>query len=339
MPMIAGRKHRVVTFGELLMRLSPPDYNCFVQAQQAGIFYGGTEANVAVALACMGCETSHVTALPDDFTGDAARGHLNRYGVDTSFVIRNTAPLGIYFLEQGIVHRPGRIVYNRDHSAFSAIVPEVFDWEQILAGTSWFHWTGITPAISPGAAAALKQALKEARNRGITVSTDPVYRSNLWKYDTDPAATLREMVALSSVFMGGPAEINMIFGTSFEDEHFTDAAKFLMEECPGIKSVTQKTRSSVNASCHKIAARCWDGKELYVTEAVEITPVVDRIGTGDAFAAGLIYGMLHDNIKGALEFANATSVLKHTVPGDACLLSAGAITAVIRSRFSGRIIR
>ncbi|MGS2762845.1 PfkB family carbohydrate kinase [Sinomicrobium sp. M5D2P9] len=333
------KKHKIVTFGEILMRLSPQDYNCFVQAQQADIFYGGTEANVAVALARMGCETSHVTTLPDDFTGASAKGHLNRYGVDTSFVACNNAPLGIYFLEQGVVHRPGRIVYNRSHSSFAKTDPDEFDWEKILDNASWFHWTGITPAISSGASRALEDALQVAHNKGITVSTDPVYRSNLWQYDADPSATLREMVALSAVFMGGPEEINMLFGTYFEEEEFEDAAKFLMVECPAIRNVVQKTRSSVNASRHEIASRCWDGKRLYVSDPIEITPVVDRIGTGDAFAAGLIYGMLHYNWDEALQFANATSALKHTIPGDACLLSADDITGVIRSGFNGRIIR
>lgn len=331
--------HKIVTFGEVMMRLTPPDYRCFPQTQIVNIFYGGTEANVAVSLANMGCIAYHVTALPDDFTGAAVMGYLKQNNVDTKYISRNNHPLGLYFMEEGAVHKSSRIAYNRLNSAFANGNQSDYDWEEILKDADWFHWTGITPAISSNACKALKDALEVCKSKNITVSTDPVYRSNLWLYGSDPVTTLKEMVGLSTVFMGGPEEINMLFHTHFSYDDFEIASRYLMNEIPSISSVIHKTRKAKNASWHTIGSMAWDGNRLYESEEIEITHILDRIGTGDAFAAGLIYGMLNYDWEQALAYANATCALKHVIPGDACLISEKEINAAVASGLQGRILR
>ena len=324
------------------MRIAPLGNKKWKQSDQLEHYFGGTEANVAISLAQLGNQTQHVGVVSEDFLGDAAKSYLQRFGVDTSLITEDAEnPLGLYFLEVGAVMRSSIISYNRSHSAFCHIQPNSIDWETVLEGCDWFHWTGITPALSENAYLVLKEALEVARKKGITVSADPAYRNGLWTYGKNAKDILDELVALSTVFIGGPNEINELLGTSyaFDNESFQEAAKELMSKYTQITGVFDKTRVSLNANWHKIKARMWNGKDFSETSEIEITHVVDRIGTGDAYASGLIHGLLHyDDVK-ALEFANASCAIKHTIEGDANLVSEKEILNIVQGNLGGRIVR
>jgi len=332
---------KVVTFGEILMRITPLGNKKLKQSNQLEYYFGGTEANVAISLSQFGNETQFVTIVSDDFIGGAVKSYLKQLEVDTNTIMSLPHPLGLYFLEVGAVMRSSTISYNRANSAFSKIQPEMVDWEEMLQDCTWFHWTGITPALSLGAYQTLKNGIQLAKEKGITISTDPAYRSDLWNYGMNAKDILTELVADSDIFIGGPNEINELLGTSFsyENDDFIEASKQLIQKFPTIKKVADKTRISLNANWHKIISRMWDGSNFLETKELEITHIVDRIGTGDAYAAGLIHGLLHYNDLKALEFANAACAIKHTIEGDANLLSEKEVLNVIEGNTSGRIIR
>ena len=332
---------KIVTFGEVMMRLSPPNYNKVSQGTQLDVCYGGTEMNVAASLSCFGQETQHITALPNDFVGDAALSTIRSYGIDTSQVQRVQHPIGMYILEVGAGARASQISYNRLHGAFANINPESTDWETIFSHATWFHWTGITPGISKSAYEALKKALKIALTKGITITCDPAYRKNLWNYGLEGKTVLKELVGLSTIFIGGVNEINEILETKFKksDSGFQEAAQTLMQQFPSITSVYDKIRIGVNASWQKVYGQAWVNNQFLKTEELEITHVVDRIGTGDAFAAGLIYGLQHYDKQEALEFANAACALKHTINGDVNLASVQEIKELMAGNSGGRIKR
>lgn len=332
---------KVVTFGEILMRIAPLGNKKLTQSNQLEYYFGGTEANVAISLSQLGNQTAHVGVVSDDFVGDAAISFLQKFGVNTGSITRSNQPLGLYFLEVGAVMRSSTISYNRSNSAFSHIDFKNIDWHSILEDCSWFHWTGITPALSENAYTALKNGLEIAMSKGITISADPAYRSNLWNYKKNAKDILNELVGMSSIFIGGSNEINELCNTTFlnSKEGFIPASKLLIENHSNIKKVFDKTRESVNANWHKIKARMWDGNKYLETNELEITHVIDRIGTGDAYAAGLIHGLLHYNDHQALEFANAACAIKHTIEGDANLASEKEILGIVEGNLNGRIIR
>lgn len=341
--MTTGKKNTgsVVTFGEVLMRLSPSENRKLVQADNMDFYFGGTEMNVAASLSNFGLSTRHVTNVSSDLVGDAAVASMRKYGIDVSAVNRVDHPLGIYFLEVGASLRPSRIAYNRLHGAFANIAPEEVNWDQILEGCTYFHWTGITPAISESAYITLKNGLEIAKKKGIHISADPAYRSNLWKYGKDGHEVLKELVSSSTIFIGGVNEINEILGTdySFDKEGFIEASKRLIKECPSIEKVFDKVRTGLSASWQKIYGRAWTGNEYITTEEIEVASVVDRIGTGDAYAAGLIYGLQHFDDEKALRFANAACGLKHTILGDVNLVSVEEVLEVMEGNTGGRIKR
>ncbi|WP_271782694.1 sugar kinase [Aquimarina algiphila] len=333
--------NKVVTFGEVLMRIAPLGNKKLKQTNQLEYYFGGTEANVAISLSQLGNQTQHVSVVSDDFIGDAAKGFLQKFGVNTHSIYSSQHPLGLYFLEVGAVMRSSTITYNRTHSAFSNIDPKQIDWHKVLEDCQWFHWTGITPALSLNAYQTLKDGLTIASQKGIPISADPAYRSDLWNYGKDAREVLNELVKLSTIFIGGPNEINELLDTKFlyKNDDFIKGSKQLIEKHPNIKKVFDKTRNSINANWHKIQARMWNGSEFLETNELEITHVIDRIGTGDAYAAGLIHGLLHYDDTKALQFANAACAIKHTIEGDANLATEREIINIIEGNLSGRIIR
>ncbi|WP_282080728.1 sugar kinase [Aquimarina algiphila] len=333
--------NKVVTFGEVLMRIAPLGNKKLKQTNQLEYYFGGTEANVAISLSQLGNQTQHVSVVSDDFIGDAAKGFLQKFGVNTHPIYSSQHPLGLYFLEVGAVMRSSTITYNRTHSAFSNIDPKQIDWHKVLEDCQWFHWTGITPALSLNAYQALKDGLTIASQKGIPISADPAYRSDLWNYGKDAREILNELVKLSTIFIGGPNEINELLDTKFlyKNDDFIKGSKQLIKKHPNIKKVFDKTRNSINANWHKIQARMWNGSEFLETNELEITHVIDRIGTGDAYAAGLIHGLLHYDDTKALQFANAACAIKHTIEGDANLATEREIINIIEGNLSGRIIR
>lgn len=237
--------------------------------------------------------------------------------------------------------RPSAISYNRSHSSFSEILPSMVNWEVALRKGKWMHWTGITTALSKGAFDTLKAGLILAKQKGMIISADPTYRSGLWKYDQDPKEALTELLGYSSIFIGGINEINEVLGTAYgySNEEFLEASKLLIEKFPSIEKVFDKIRTSLNSSWHKIRARMWNGSEFRETDDLDITHVVDRIGTGDAFAAGLIYGLQQFDDYKAMQFASAACALKHTYEGDVNLSTVKEVMGILEGNISGRFIR
>ncbi|WP_339659559.1 sugar kinase [uncultured Polaribacter sp.] len=333
--------NQIITFGEVLMRISPLGNKKFIQSNAAEFYFGGTELNVGISLANFGGKVKHISSISNDFIGDTALSYLNKFDLDTSSIIRSSRPLGVYFLEVGAVMRPSSISYNRSHSSFSEITPSKVDWEKALENGKWFHWTGITPALNKGSQETLLEGLKLARKKGMTVSADPTYRSGLWKYGEDAKDVLSELINYSTVFIGGINEINELLGTdySYSNEDFIEASKELMLKFPSIEKVFDKIRTSINSSWHKIKARMWNGKEFKETNELDITHIVDRIGTGDAFAAGIIHGLLNFDDYKAMEFGNAACAIKHTYAGDVNYANEKDVMAILEGHITGRFNR
>ena len=332
---------KILTFGEVIMRLSPPGNRTMKQSHEMEFFFGGTELNVASSLATMGCSVKHVSSVSDDFVGESALSFIKSFGIDTTFINKNEHPLGLYFLEVGSSVRASRIAYNRLNGSFANIRPEQVDWKKALEGCEYFHWTGISPGISEGAYETLKEGLLTAREMGIEVTADPAYRSNLWKYGKSGNEVLKELVSYSTVFIGGVNEINEILGTQFSSDQqgFLEACEELKQQVPSIHKIFDKIRIGVTASSQQTQGRALVDGNYFETGLLEVNPVVDRIGTGDAFAAGLIYGLLHFDDEKALKFANAACAIKHTILGDINYCSAEDILEVMAGNSGGRIKR
>ncbi|WP_299779657.1 sugar kinase [uncultured Formosa sp.] len=333
--------NRIVTFGEVLMRLSPLGNKKMKQTNLLEYYFGGTEINVSISLANFGNKVKHISCISDDFIGNTCIGYLRQYNVDTRDIYRTNRALGMYFLEVGAVMRPSTIVYNRSNSAFSGVTPDMVDWDKALAKGNWFHWTGITPGLSRGAYETLKEGLKAAKAKGITVSSDPTYRSGLWKYGVDAKDAIQDLMQYVTIFIGGVNEINEILGTEYgyDNEDFIAASKAIIEKYPNVEKVFDKIRVSINASWQKIKGRMWNGNEFKETEFIEITHIVDRIGTGDAFAAGIIYGLLNFDDYKAMEFATAACALKHTFPGDINYATVEDVEHLLSGNSGGRVNR
>jgi 2-dehydro-3-deoxygluconokinase len=331
---------KLVTFGEVMMRLSPPGHLKFSQANSFDIVYGGGEANVAISCAYLGMKAAHMTRFPDTALGKAATQFLRKNWLNSDQIIYGDNKLGMYFLEKGAVHRPSVVVYERENSAFSKIQPDMINWEEVLEGADWFHWTGITPAISEGAAMSCLEAIKTANKMGITVSGDINSRKNMWKYGKTMQKIIPQLVEHCNIVITSPRGIYEIFGLGRIGDKFKDSAAQLMKAYPKIKKVVGKKRKSISASEQTIQGRFWTGKEFIKTEMLNISHVIDRVGTGDAFAAGLIYGLLHyeDELE-ALNFATAACALKHTVMGDVNMVSLENIKSLMDGNTSGDLKR
>ena len=342
---------RVVTFGEIMLRLSPPGNLRFSQAHSFDVIYGGGESNVAVSLAHFGIDTQYITRLPKNDIGDACENYLRQFGVGTAHIVRGGERLGIYFLEHGAVHRGSKVVYDRAGSALADIEPGMIDWETAFADADWFHWTGITPAISAGAAATCLEAVKAARARGLTVSTDMNFRSKLWKWGRKPVEVMEELVSYCDVAIGNEEDAEKVFGIHAPDTDVTsgelDAEKYsyvceqLAERFPQLKTIAITLRGSLSASHNTWSAVLWHAGQLYFGPNYDITHIVDRVGGGDSFMAGLIYGLLRypENKQTALNFAVAASALKHTIFGDFNLVTVSEVEKIMGGDVSGRVSR
>jgi len=330
---------KLITFGEVMMRLSPPGYEKFSQASSFELVYGGGEANVAISCAYLGMKAAHVTRFPDNALGKAATQFLRKHWLSTEHVIYGDDMMGKYFLEKGAVHRPSEVIYEREGSSFSLIEPSMVNWEDVLKDADWFHWTGITPAISEGAARCCLDAIKTANKLGIMVSGDINSRSNMWKYGKTMQEVIPDLVQNCDVVITSSRGIREMFGLGQLDDNFQVLAKQLMELFPSIKKVVKKTRRTISASHNQIQGKLWNGKEYIKTDMLNITHIIDRVGTGDAFAAGLVYGLLHYEDVQALDFATAACALKHTVPGDVNMVSLENVQSLMEGDTSGAIIR
>ncbi|MES2389069.1 MAG: sugar kinase [Bacteroidota bacterium] len=336
-------RNKVITFGEIMLRLSTPGHSRFSQAECFNATYGGGEANVAVSLAHFGVPAGHVTRFPDHEVGHAAALLLRKYGVDTSHIVYGGPRIGIYFLETGASVRPSKVVYDRAGSSFEHIQPGMLNWEQIFADASHFHWTGITPAISQGAADTCLEAIKTANRMGITVSGDLNYRKNLWQYGKKASEVMPELAAGCDLLFASRSDMEEILGGPVQDteaDRFVNTCKEMTRRCPRAQKIVNTRRSSVSASHNTLHAMLWDGEKLIKTGIQEINPIIDRIGGGDAFVAGYLYALRHYHTdKDVLEFALAASVLKHSIPGDANLVTAAEVEPIMRGETGGKLSR
>lgn len=330
---------KVITFGEVMMRLSPPGYEKFSQASSFELVYGGGEANVAISCAYLGMKAAHVTRFPDNALGKAATQFLRKHWLSTEHVIYGDNMLGKYFLEKGAVHRPSEVVYEREGSAFSLIQPSMVNWEEVLKDADWFHWTGITPAISEGAYQCCLDAIKTANKMEIMVSGDINSRSNMWKYGKTMQEVIPTLVEHCDVVITSSRGIREMFGLGRTEDKFQDLAIALIDVFPNIKKVVKKTRRALSASHNQIQGKLWNGQTYVKSDMLNITHIIDRVGTGDAFAAGLIYGLLHYGDEQAIEFASAACALKHTVPGDVNMVSLENVKSLMEGDTSGAIRR
>lgn len=342
---------KVVTFGEIMLRLTPPSMRRFSQANSFDVIYGGGESNVAVSLANYGIPCDFVTRLPNNDIGDCALMEMRKRGVGTSNIIRGGERLGIYFLEIGAVSRGSKVVYDRAHSSMSTITPGMINWEQVFQGAHWFHWTGITPAISQGAADACLEAIQVANKMGITVSTDLNYRKKLWKYGKSPEEVMPALVAGCDIILGNeedaekhfdihPEGVDVTKGDTIDAAAYISVGKQLMERFPRCKKAIITLRGSISASHNTWSGVLYDGNKLFTAPTYQITHIVDRVGGGDSFMGGLIYGLInYDNDQDALNFAVAASCLKHTIYGDANLATADEVEKLMSGDASGRVSR
>jgi len=342
---------RIVTFGEIMLRLVPPGFERFSQARQFNASYGGGEANVAVSLANFGLKVDYVTRLPKNDISEACLMDLRRYNVGTDKIIFGGDRLGIYFLENGAVARASKVIYDRANSAIADIQPGMVNWDSVFEGVSWFHWTGITPAISEGASLVCKEAIKAANKKGITVSTDLNFRKNLWKWGKKASEVMPDLVAGCDIILGNEEDAAMVFGIHPDGADVTsghvEAAAYesvchqLMIKFPRAKKVIVTLRGSVNANHNTWSGVLFDGKKLYQAPTYDITHIVDRVGGGDSFMGGLIYGLITftGDDQRALDFAVAASCLKHTIIGDFNLVTVKEVETLMAGDGSGRVSR
>ncbi len=341
---------KVVTFGEVMLRLKPPGFERFLQSPNFEATFGGGEANVAVSLSNFGIAASFVTVLPNNNLADACIRELRGFGVDTSGIARQGSRMGIYFLETGSNQRPSKVIYDRAHSSLAEAREDILDWDSLLLGAGWFHTTGITPAISQSAAELTLKAVKAAKRLGVTVSCDLNYRKNLWKYGKKATEVMGEIVKYVDCVIANEEDFQMSMGFDagqhdvekgeIDPDTYLAIAKTAMSRYPNIKRVAITLRQSFSADRNKWQACLYDGGNFFLSKAYDLTDIVDRVGGGDSFGAGLIYGLNHyASPQDALEFAVAASCLKHTVNGDYNRVTVSEVEGLMKGSGSGRVQR
>lgn len=340
---------KYITFGEIMLRLKPTGFERFFQSPLLEATFGGGEANVAVGLARFGLHTIYVSVIPDNPIGEACIGELRRQGIDTSFIVRKGERLGIYFIEAGANQRPSVVVYDRSHSAIATAGLGDIDWDDVFQDARWFHISGITPAISSTAAELSLESVKKARKKNITVSCDLNFRKNLWKYGKSAPEIMGEIIKYADIAIGNEEDCQKSLGIKIDidvesgelpAEQYKKMTRKVLNTYPNIKKVAITLRESYSADHNGWSAVLDNRKEFFLSKKYEIRDIVDRVGGGDAFAAGLIYGLNHlSSDQEALEFAVAASCLKHSIPGDLPLLTVGEVNKLVAGSGSGRVQR
>jgi 2-dehydro-3-deoxygluconokinase len=340
----------VVTFGEIMLRLSPPGFERFLQSPQFVATFGGGEANVAVTVAQFGYPAAYVTFLPpNNPIADAVVSQLRSFGVDTSKIVRAKGRMPVYYVENGANQRPSKVVYDREYSSIALAKPGDIDWGPVFRDAGWFHITGITPAISATAADLALESVAKAQAAGLTVSCDLNYRKNLWKWGKPAAEVMQQLVKHVDIAIANEEDCQMALGVESDvDVHsgkldrgaYRGLAEKVLKQFPQFKSIAITLRESHSASHNGWSACFHDGKEFRLSRHYEITHIVDRVGGGDSFAGGLIYGLLTlPGPQEALEFAVAASCLKHSIPGDFNRFTVDEVNALIKGGGSGRVQR
>ena len=340
---------KVVTFGELMIRLQPFNYERFVQANNLEFSFGGGEANVAVSLANYGMDAAFVTALPNNAIGEACLRDVRSFGVDVSNIKMMDGRMGIYFLENGANQLPSKVVYDRAYSAIALAKPGDFDWDKVFEGVDWFHITGITPAISESAMELSLESVKVAKEKGITVSCDLNYRKNLWKYGKKAAEVMRELAKYVDVAIANEEDVQKsleitvdvnVESGELDREKYKALGDKVLAAYPHMKMIAITLRESHSADWNGWAACLNDGENFYVSKKYEIRDIIDRVGGGDSFAGGLIYGLnTYENKQQALEFAVSASCLKHSLIGDFNRVSVSDVEKLAGGDGTGRVQR
>lgn len=347
------QQKKVVSFGEIMMRLTPPDKLRFTQTDLLQVNYGGSEANVAVSLANFGLKSEFVTCLPANRVADACLDDLRRYGVETQHIRRDGERLGIYYMEESVALRNSHVVYDRSGSSFATLRPGTIDWEEVFDGAYWFHWSGIAAAVSASTAAVCAEAVDAARRMGLIVSCDINYRKNLWKYGAQIDEVLPPMMEQCDVLFGTDDEFERVLGIRLPafkacDASYTPdlagyeaAARTVMERFPRCRSIVFALRNVLSANHHTISGTLFTEGRLLRTRVYDVDPVVDCVGVGDAFVAGLLYGLIaySDDAQTALDFGAAACALKNTIPGDYSQFSAEDVRTLAAGPLTGRISR
>jgi 2-dehydro-3-deoxygluconokinase len=339
--------NKVVTFGEIMLRLSTERHLRFGQSQAFNATYGGGEFNVAVSLANYGISAEFITRLPQNEMGACALKEIRKMNVDSQNIAFGGERLGIYFLETGAGNRGSNVVYDRANSAMATIEMGTFDWEKIFEGKTWFHWSGITPAISENAAAECLLAIQTAHRLGLTISCDLNYRSKLWKYGKQPSELMPEMLKYCNVILGDIDTAYFMLGLEKVDPNYDDDIQLqnyynqLFKHCSNLKIAATTLRYSVSASHQRIGGILCDGNTIYKAIVKEVTPVVDRVGTGDAFMGGLVYSLIitPTDLQQTIDFAVAACCLKHTILGDYNLATLEEIQNILNGDASGKVSR
>ena len=344
-------QNKIVTFGEIMLRLSPPGFQRFSQAKVFEAVFGGGEANVAVSLANFEEEVEYITRLPNNELGEACLATLHAHGIHTEHILRGGERIGIYFLETGAAQRASKVIYDRAGSSFATIQPGMLDWETIFAGAGWFHWTGITPAVSQGAAETCREAILAARKMGITVSCDLNYRVKLWKWGKSAGEVMGELVSLCDVALGNEEDAEKVFGIQapesdieagkVEADRYKVVCETLAGRFPSLKTIAITLRGSLSASHNTWSGVLWQGGRFFTVPSYDIIPIVDRVGGGDAFMGGLIYSLRRfpDDPQKAVNFGAAAACLKHSIVGDFNAVSVAEVEALMSGEASGRIKR
>lgn len=329
--------HKVVTLGEVLMRLTVPQNKRLFQTDNFDVTFGGSEANVGISLTHFGLQNTHITALPTHDLGERAARYLKLNGVTDEGIVRRDGRLGIYFLETGAMQRPSKIVYDRFESAFAHMDESELDWDTIFKDATWFHYSGITPAISQKAADINLKALQIAKSKGITTSGDINYRRNLWQYGKSPLDIMPGLVELTDVVVGGRVDLENCLGIHNED--WSENCLMVQKKYPNVTTFSKTIRESLSASHNMLTAVLFKDDTLYTSQTYEMNNIIDRIGGGDAFMGGLIYGLLNEQPQDAIEFAVAASVLKHSTIGDANLSTVEEVESLVSGQNIGRLLR
>jgi len=341
------KMHKVITLGEILGRLSPPANLRLSQANKLDILYGGGEFNVSASLSNYGIENSFITALPNNSLGDCAMQTIRSFNVGSKYIARQGDRLGLYFLEHGASGRNSSVVYDRANSSISQAKPGDFDWDKIFEDATWFHWSGITPALSQNSADLCAEAIAVAVKKGLTISTDLNYRSKLWKYGKEPKDIMPDLLKYSQVILSDVDTALFVLGKEKIDPNYGDntdakvAFEKIREMLPNLKIHAMTFRNSVNASFQKIGGLIYNENGLLRTKIMDADPVVDRVGTGDAFMGGLLYALLEhpDDMQMVVNFATGACVLKHTIYGDVNRVNADEVYCFIKSDGSAKVDR
>ncbi|HHU02013.1 MAG TPA: sugar kinase [Christensenellaceae bacterium] len=342
---------KFITFGEIMLRLKSPGFERLMQSPSLEATFGGGEANVAVSLANYGQYVRYVTVLPDNDIGTACIRELRGFGLDVSHVVRSNGRMGIYYLETGACQRASKVIYDRDHSAICLAEPGDINWDSVFEGMDWFHVTGITPAVSKGLADLTLEAVKTAKKKGIHVSCDLNYRKKLWKWGRSTVEIMTELCNYVDTIIANEEDVQMSLGIHADKTgdvesgeldvlQYRELAKLVKDKFPDITRICITLRESLSADQNNWSACMYDGNEFFVSKKYNMLDIVDRVGGGDSFSAGIIYGVnAYANPQEALEFAVAASCLKHSIPGDFNRVSVSEVENLMRGAGSGRVVR